>query len=238
MRELHLFAGAGGGVIGGMLLGHTCVCAVEIEPYRRKVLLQRQRDGILPKFPIWDDVRTFDGTPWAGLIDVVCSGFPCQRHSDIGKLHGSTGFNGWPDTLRIIGEVFPPVVWLENVPAILAGYFWRVAGDLALLGYDAKWGVFSACSIGAPHTRERLFCMAHPRGLRPQANECGLAQRTEGGQSSFPSATNRAAWLSRLPQPTVPDRPYELARWMDQIGAIGDGQIPQVVRLAWETLSQ
>ena len=58
-----------------MLLEHTCVCAVEIEPYCRKVLLQRQRDGMLPKFPIWDDVRTFDGKPWRGKVDVVCGGF-------------------------------------------------------------------------------------------------------------------------------------------------------------------
>lgn len=78
MNELHLFAGAGGGILCGILLGHSCVCAVEIEPYCRKVLLQRQRDGILPKFPIWDDVRTFDGKPWRGKVDVVCGGFPCQ----------------------------------------------------------------------------------------------------------------------------------------------------------------
>jgi DNA (cytosine-5)-methyltransferase 1 len=78
MNELHLFAGAGGGILGGILLGHTTVCAVEIEPYPRKVLLQRQRDGILPKFPIWDDVCTFDGKPWRGSVDVICGGFPCQ----------------------------------------------------------------------------------------------------------------------------------------------------------------
>lgn len=71
-----------------MLLGHTCVCAVEIEPYCRKVLLPRQRDGILPKFPIWDDVRTFDGRPWRGKIDVVCGGFPCQDISCAGKGAG------------------------------------------------------------------------------------------------------------------------------------------------------
>ena len=58
--SLHLFAGAGGGILGGQLQGHTCVCAVEIESYPRQVLLQRQRDGILPKFPIWD-INTFDG---------------------------------------------------------------------------------------------------------------------------------------------------------------------------------
>ena len=84
MREMHLFAGAGGGILGGILLGHTCVCAVEIESYCRAVLLQRQRDGILPKFPIWDDVRTFDGKPWRGLVDCVCGGFPCQDISTAG----------------------------------------------------------------------------------------------------------------------------------------------------------
>ena len=91
MRELHLFAGAGGGILGGMLLGHTTVGAVEIEPYCRRVLLQRQRDGILPKFPIWDDVCTFDGKPWRGKVDVVCGGFPCQDISVAGKGTGITG---------------------------------------------------------------------------------------------------------------------------------------------------
>lgn len=99
MNELHLFAGAGGGILGGMLLGHSCVCAVEIEPYCRKVLLQRQRDGILPKFPIWDDVRTFDGRPWRGKIDVVCGGFPCQDISCAGKGAGIGGARSglWSD---------------------------------------------------------------------------------------------------------------------------------------------
>jgi hypothetical protein len=95
MNELHLFAGAGGGILGGILLGHTPVCAVEIEPYCRKVLLQRQRDGILPKFPIWDDVTTFDGTPWRGKVDVVCGGFPCQ---DISIAGGGAG-RKWPASL-------------------------------------------------------------------------------------------------------------------------------------------
>ena len=78
LNELHLFAGGGGGILGGILLGHEPVCAVEIKSYCRETLLQRQRDGLLPRFPIWDDVRTFDGTPWRGIADVVCGGFPCQ----------------------------------------------------------------------------------------------------------------------------------------------------------------
>src|SRR6188768_1019258 len=91
MRELHLFAGAGGGILGSMLLGHTCVCAVEIEPYCRRVLLQRQRDEILPWFPIWDDIRTFNGNTWRGRVDIVSGGFPCQDISLAGKKAGIDG---------------------------------------------------------------------------------------------------------------------------------------------------
>ena len=78
MNELALFAGAGGGILGGKLLGWRTVCAVEIEPYPRNVLIARQDDGSLEPFPIWDDVRTFDGKPWRGIIDLVSGGFPCQ----------------------------------------------------------------------------------------------------------------------------------------------------------------
>src|ERR1035441_2476777 len=111
VNELHLFAGAGGGILGGILLRHTCVCAVEIEPYCREVLLQRQRDGILPKFPIWDDVKTFDGKPWQGLVDVVCGGFPCQDISTAGgpNRKGLEGARSglWSEMARVVCEIRP-----------------------------------------------------------------------------------------------------------------------------------
>ena len=84
MNELALFAGAGGGILGGHLLGWRTVCAVEWEPYPASVLVARQNDGILPPFPVWDDVQTFDGRPWRGLVDVVSGGFPCQDISAAG----------------------------------------------------------------------------------------------------------------------------------------------------------
>src|SRR4051812_43983099 len=146
MNELHLFAGAGGGILGGMLLGHTCVCAVEIEPYCRAVLLQRQRDGILPRFPVWDDVRTFDGKPWRGRVDIVCGGFPCQDISAAGKGAGITGERSglWGEMRRIVGEVGPRFVFVENSPVLTSRGLGTVLGDLAALGYDARWGVLSA----------------------------------------------------------------------------------------------
>jgi DNA (cytosine-5)-methyltransferase 1 len=222
-----------------MLLGHTCVCAVEIEPYCRKVLLQRQRDGILPKFPIWDDVRTFDGKPWKGLVDVVCAGFPCQVHSDIGKIHGSSGFDGWPDTARIIGEVQPTRILLENVPAILQGFWGTVLRSLAELGYNCRWGVFCcpAAARDAAIISERVFALATTISDRLEAPKTGLAVCAKGWKPALPSAAISSTWSSGLPKPTIQRVPDGLANYMGELKAIGNGQVPAVVRLAWETLS-
>jgi DNA (cytosine-5)-methyltransferase 1 len=237
MRELHLFAGAGGGILGGMLLGHTTVCAVEINDYCRSVLIQRQRDGILPRFPIWDDIRTFDGTPWRGRVDVVASGFPCQRHSRIGRIHGSSGFDGWPDTLRVVREIAPPFVWLENVTAILIGHWGTVINDLSEMGYDAAWGVFPACAVGSPHSRERVFCLAHSRLVGLEAKKPKLAECSEAGEPAMPSAADRAAWVSRLPEPSIPGIPNGLAGYVGELTAIGNGQVPAVAAAAWRLLT-
>jgi len=78
MNELALFAGAGGGILAGNLLGWTTVCAVECDAYASQVLAARQNDGSLEPFPIWADVKSFDGSQWRGIIDVVSGGFPCQ----------------------------------------------------------------------------------------------------------------------------------------------------------------
>ena len=121
MNELALFAGAGGGILGGHLLGWRTVCAVEIEDYPRRVLLARQRDGILPRFPIWDDIKTFDGTEWRGRVDVVSGGFPCQDISAAGKGAGLAGSRSglWAEMARVIGEVQPACVWVENSPMLV-----------------------------------------------------------------------------------------------------------------------
>lgn len=97
MNELALFAGAGGGILGGHLLGWRTVCAVEINPYCREVLKARQDDKALKPFPIWDDVCTFDGLPWRGCVDVISGGFPCQ---DISIAGGGAGLAGDRSGLR------------------------------------------------------------------------------------------------------------------------------------------
>jgi DNA (cytosine-5)-methyltransferase 1 len=173
LRSLHLFAGAGGGILGDLLLGHVPVCAVELEAYPRNVLLQRQRDGLLPWFPIWDDVRTFDGNPWRGRVDIVAGGFPCQDISAAGKGAGIEGQRSglWSEFARIIGEVRPRFVFVENSPMLVGRGLGRVLGDLASLGFDAEWCVLGADNAGAPHVRKRIWILAHARSGWGQDNE-------------------------------------------------------------------
>ena len=163
MNELALFAGAGGGILGGKLLGWRTVCAVEWEQYPASVLCARQNDKILPPFPIWDDVQTFDGKPWSGIVDVVSGGFPCQDISSAGGGAGITGSKSglWKEMARIIGEVRPKYAFIENSPMLTIRGLETVLCDLAALGFDAKWGVVSAADVGAPHRRERIWIVAH-----------------------------------------------------------------------------
>jgi DNA (cytosine-5)-methyltransferase 1 len=179
LNELALFAGAGGGILGGKLLGWRTVCAVEIDQYARRVLLARQRDGCLPRFPIWDNVTTFDGNPWRGKVDVISGGFPCQDISAAGKGAGIDGARSgmWSHMARIIGEVRPRFAFVENSPMLTSRGLGRVLGDLAALGYDARWGVLGADDIGAPHRRKRIWIVANAAG----AGQGGAKSRPEAG---------------------------------------------------------
>jgi DNA (cytosine-5)-methyltransferase 1 len=159
MNELALFAGAGGGILGGKLLGWRTVCAVEWEKYPACVLAARQNDGVLPPFPIWDDVQTFDGNPWRGIVDVVSGGFPCQDISQAGKGVGISGERSgmWSQMARIISEVRPKYTFIENSPMLTSRGLERVLADLASMGFNAEWGVLGADDVGAPHLRKRIW---------------------------------------------------------------------------------
>ena len=165
LNELALFAGGGGGILGGKLLGWRCVCAVEVNDYARRILMARQDDGSLPPFPIWDDVRTFDGRPWRGVVDIISGGFPCQDISCANSkgegIHGERS-GLWREMARIIGEVRPRLVLVENSPMLVGRGLGLVLGDLAAMGYDARWGVVGAWHAGAPHKRDRLWLVAYP----------------------------------------------------------------------------
>jgi len=191
LRELALFAGAGGGILGTHLLGFRVVCAVEKDAFAREVLLRRQEDGILPCFPIWDDVRTFDCAPWRGRVDIVSAGFPCQPFSVAGRRRGEDDErNLWPATIEIIRGVQPEWCLLENVPGLISsGYFGRIIKDLAEAGYDAEWDCIAASETGAPHRRDRLWIVAHTQRTErgQEAEERDDADRQDAGRKEAPS---------------------------------------------------
>jgi DNA (cytosine-5)-methyltransferase 1 len=223
INELALFAGAGGGILGGLLLGWRTVCAVEINPYCASVLMQRQNDGVLPPFPIWDDVRTFDGRPWKGIVDVVSGGFPCQAFSR--ASHGKiTARDYWPDMFRIISETQSRFVFSENVSAKAID---KARYDIESLGYQAKCIAVSAKDLGSDHIRERYWLF----GDSNNEGESGLQvdAKVERLSQFFTSV-----WQAEPDQLRVANG---VAARVDRIKAIGNGQVPAVVRLAWEILN-
>jgi len=165
MNELALFAGAGGGILASKLLGWRTVCAVEWEAYPSSVLCARQNDGLLPPFPIWDDIQTFDGTPWRGIAEVVSGGFPCTDISIAGRGAGLDGEHSsmWYHMARVVSEIRPQFVFVENSPMLIHRGLGRVLGDLSCLGYDSRWTVMGAADVGAPHQRDRIWIVAHAR---------------------------------------------------------------------------
>ena len=251
MNELALFAGAGGGILGGHLLGWRTVCAVEFAEYPRKVLLARQRDGLLPVFPIWDDVRTFDGKPWCGRVDVVTGGFPCQDISVAGSGDGLDGERSglWVEMARIIGEVRPEFAFVENSPALTSRGLGRVLGDLAEMGFVARWGVFSAADVGARHIRERIWIVAH--AMQNRRNE-GLLQDDDGTQGTrgkppqwgedwvkpdVVSAIGRTLDEGWMAEPDAARAFDDMASVVDRLAATGKGQVPAVAAMAWRLLT-
>jgi DNA (cytosine-5)-methyltransferase 1 len=296
MNELALFAGAGGGILGGKLLGWRTVCAVEVAAGARQSLLDRQRDGLLERFPIWDDVRTFDGRPWKGIIDIVSGGFPCQDISVAGSGKGIDGERSglWTEMARIIGEVRPLYAFVENSSALTSRGLGRVLGDLAEMGYHARWGVLGAADaiwyLGNPavdHERARIWIVAtrtDSDGVRelesqrsikaqrgwvgdmgketadtdctrcekldipaiakgsgqsdrlhhPICNTNGIDRRA-GARRENGAETGDANWWST--EPGLGRVAHGVARRMDRLRAIGNGQVPAVAALAWLTLA-
>jgi len=242
MNELALFAGAGGGILGGQLLGWRTVCAVEIEPYAASVLVARQNDGLLPPCPIWDDVCTFDGRPWRGIVDVVSGGFPCQDISVAGKGKGLSGDRSglWKEFARIICEVRPRFCFVENSPALVNNGLDVVLGDLAALGYDAEWGVLSASAVGAPHIRERVWIIAYTdidgfQGVHSTPSAASIEER-EWTHIARVASEIQQGRNDSIPESWVVRKNAGMADRVDRTKAIGNGQVPQCAAEAFRCL--
>lgn len=187
LRVLDLFSGIGGFSLGlERTGGFETVAFCEIEPFPRRVLAKHW-----PDVPCYDDVRTLTAERLAAdgiAVDVICGGFPCQDLSRAGQLEGLAGARSglWSEMARLVGELRPAFLIVENVTNLLAGergaWFGKVLGDLAALGYDAEWHCIPAGAVGAPHIRDRVWVVAYPNQDDDQRDEIHSGVR--GGESS------------------------------------------------------
>lgn len=255
MRELALFAGAGGGILGGHLLGWRTVCAVELDAYCRSALLARQRDGYLQRFPIWDDVRTFDGRPWRGSVDVITGGFPCQDISSAGKRMGINGPRSglWSEMRRVIDEVRPAFVFAENSPHLRTRGLGTVIKDLADLGYHVRWGSLGDCHAGGATIGARMWVVGEAHDSRKRASTVNAKVGGAPEPSSMATASNRLAirvqqrrrgWENGQAKAQLRDDArsdearragthHGLAHRVDRVKATGNGQVASLAAVAW-----
>lgn len=244
MNVLDLFSGIGGFSLGLERAGMRTVAFCEIEPFCRAVLAKHW-----PSVPCYDDVRSLTAARLAadgiGAVDVICGGFPCQDISVAGKGAGLAGERSglWVEFARVIGEVRPRYVIVENVAALLGRGHGEVLGDLAALGYDAEWHCIPAAAVGAPQLRDRVWIVAYPQVV---GRETGHAQpcvlRAPPNDSAGPSGDRgvmypadeaRGVWPSDADLVRVadgfPDR-------VDRIRGLGNAVVPQVVQVIGEAI--
>lgn len=197
-RILSLCSGIGGLDLGiGLALPTArAVCFVEREYPVCEVLAARMEQGSIEPAPIHTDLRAFDGRPWRGRVDIVAAGYPCQPFSVAGSRLGEEDERHlWPEVLRIIGEVGPSLVFLENVAGHLRLGFDRVLGDLADLGFDAEWSLVRASDVGAPHRRERLFILAYAENDHRRSRERGEEEGAGSNAERWQRLAGRGAEL-------------------------------------------
>jgi len=188
IRVLSLCSGVGGLDLGVRLAlpAARTTCYVEREAYCISVLLARIQDEALDDAPVWTDVRSFDGLPWRGTVDLIIGGYPCQPFSVAGQRRGAEDERHlWPAIARIIAEIRPLACFFENVPGHLTLGFREVRGELESMGYRVEAGLFTAAEVGAPHQRERLFILADAQrnggpGRRRAGDLAGAARDAEG----------------------------------------------------------
>jgi DNA (cytosine-5)-methyltransferase 1 len=223
MKELSLFTGVGGGILGTNQIGLTPVCGVEIDPYCRDILKIRQDEGTIPKFPIYDDVKKFDGDQWSDHTDIVTGGFPCQRFST--AAHGMNNAEDlWPEMLRVVNQCNPEYVFAENVTKKAIQ---KAGEDLVKMGYKAEAIPLSAKDLGADHVRRRYWLLAY------SDNKEKLRSAINAKTRGLPRV-RESIWEAGPNQSGVVNG---VSRRVDRDKATGNGQVPVVAAAALWTLA-
>lgn len=236
---LSLFAGIGGLDLGLERAGMHVVGQVEIDPYCRAILAKHW-----PDVPQHDDVHTT--VEWwtkqkRPRVDVICGGFPCQPFSVAANFRRKGIADErwlWPAMRDVIAEVRPGWVIAENVPALLrdVAAFRTVLTDLSALGFIVQWDVLSACAVGAPHRRRRLFAVAYSESGRRAARRCSRSRRISETAASEESrfVVERQTRWSR--QPVVRRVAYGIPGRVDRVKALGNAVVPDVAQQIGEMI--
>lgn len=250
LRALMLCDGYGGFELGlryGAGVDVSTVARVERDSYAAAVLVARMEAAHLDSAPLWDDLESFSGGLWRGRVDLVCAGFPCQPWSSAGARGGVDDPRWlWPSIARIVADVEPRFVFLENVPELNA-VRWDKSGvqyvlqDLADLGFDAEWGLYSAADVGATHGRGRFWLLAHTDGDGREGVGRGVLERCDvdgrngtrrGGTMDWPPGRDDVAgwaeWIAAGgPEPVVCRGANGRPPWLaDALHLGGNGLVP------------
>jgi DNA (cytosine-5)-methyltransferase 1 len=220
-----LFSGIGGLDLGLERAGWTVRWQVENDPFCQRVLAKHW-----PDVPRYGDIRTLTGDELE-RVDLIAGGFPCQPVSHAGnRLVQSDARWLWPEFARLIRVVRPRLMLAENVPGLLSAGFGDVLRGLAGMGFDAEWGVLSACSVGAPHVRRRVFIVADAHSFDGWPRVRHPAPQSDWSLSELDSATGpRLGWRARLENPSALYRGADgVPDWMDRNRGIGNAVVPQV----------
>ncbi|MCP4599221.1 MAG: DNA cytosine methyltransferase [Proteobacteria bacterium] len=258
MKELSLFSGAGGGLLGSLLLGWETVGYVEFNDNCQQIISQRIENGILHRAPIFGDIKAFLSEGYAesykGMVDIISGGFPCQ---DISSAGGGKGLDEgersglWREMADVVRQVKPRYVFVENSPMLTIRGLGTVLRDLAEMGYDARWGCLSSENTGAIHKRERIWIVADsfkkPRSEFPwrpnkelgdMGNDIEIGSfidwyleelERQGAKRETQGTDSLPSYLCRIPNAMAPE--------LDELKAIGNGQDPICMVAAFRLLS-
>jgi len=248
LYALDLFSGIGGNSIGLKDYIQT-VAYCEADRHAQAVLLSRMSAGDLPVAPICTDILGLDGYSFRGKVDIIIAGFPCQDISVAGKGAGLEGERSglFFEIIGLAKEIQPTFLFLENVPAIRTRGLDTVIQELTEAGYDCRWTMLSAADVGAPHKRERWFCLARRRlpnsrsehdqsefGSMEQTSCEGQQQiRRDGPNCMGPSKLESLNWET---EPDMDRVVNGLPLRVDRIKRLGNAVVPEQARAAFEIL--
>lgn len=230
MREpyklLDLFSGIGGFSLGlERTGGFKTVAFCEIDPFCRKVLHKHW-----PEVPQYDDVRTLTAERLAAdgiTVDAICGGFPCQDISTAGEGAGLAGERSglWWEYARLVREIRPKVVIVENVSALLHRGMGEILGTFSALGYDAQWDTLPAWAVGLPHSRERVWTVAYPNGVRELQPRWGISDKWRWAGNSREAID----WI--LSSGGILRSNDGVPARLDRVGPCGNAVVPQIPEL-------